>query len=264
MGVEIKKRKNGQATMALILAIAVVCIVGLYFFVRGDATIKKGESAEENPDAFLKSCLEEEIIKTTSMISEHGGYKENPLNIGFKFDDEDVHTPISYLCYTQGYYLPCVNQEPMLIQHLKSEIKKEIDARVKECFNEMASSLEKESYEVESNYNGFEIELSSKKIIVNIDGGITKTKTEETSKQEGFQAIIPSRFYDIAIVVQEIVYQEAKYCNFDVGGFMMFYPDVKIEKFRTTDSVTIYRLEDKKSREKFKFAVRSCVIPPGI
>ena len=92
---------------------------------------------------------------------------------------------------------------------------------------------------------------------------MTLTKTGETTKEENFKVVIPSRIYDLAIVSQEIVSQEAKFCNFETVGFMLLYPDFKIERFTTGDLNKIYTITHKKTREKFKFAVRGCVIPPG-
>jgi hypothetical protein len=44
---------------------------------------------------------------------------------------------------------------------------------------------------------------------------------------------------------------------------MMLYPEFEIEKFRTGESTTIYTIKQRKTGERFRFAIRSCVIPPG-
>jgi hypothetical protein len=75
--------------------------------------------------------------------------------------------------------------------------------------------------------------------------------------------IYSSNFYDLALVAQEIVSQEARFCNFEHLGYMLLYPDFEIDKFRTGDSDTIYTLTHRESGERFRFAVRGCVIPAG-
>jgi len=75
--------------------------------------------------------------------------------------------------------------------------------------------------------------------------------------------ILPSRFYDLALVVQEIVNQEARFCHFENLGFMVFYPKFNIERFRTGDGTLIYTAKHIETQEEFKFALRGCVIPPG-
>ena len=71
-------------------------------------------------------------------------------------------------------------------------------------------------------------------------------------------------FYDLAVISQEIVSQEAESCNFEILGFMLLNPEFEADRFRTGDSTTIYTIKHKGSEEWFRFAVRSCVIPPGV
>lgn len=258
------KMKKGQTAMFIIIGLIIVGIFASVFLFKGDLDIKRSESVKKNPEIFLQSCLEKKVKETARTISSQGGYIENDLKMKFKFEEEDSYTNISYLCYVGNYYIPCVNQEPMLMQHLKDEIKNEINDDVENCFNEFVSNLEDQSYEVESEYSGFEVELDPKRIVINIDGEITTTKSGEASKQEDFNVFVMSQFYELSVVAQEIVSQEAEFCNFDVVGFMMIYPEFEVDKFRTTDLETIYTIKHKDSEDYFRFAVRGCVIPPGI
>lgn len=255
---------KAQVTIFIIAGIILISVLGLFFLLEKGKIIDINKAKEINPNIFLQSCIEDKIKETIEIISSQGGYINNPLNKTFKFDNEEDFTDISYLCYNKNYYLSCVNQEPMLIQHLKKEIHNYVSEEVRDCFDELVLSLNKQLYTVDAKYNGFEVELMPKKVVVEIDGEITLTKSGETLKQEGFKIIVPSRFYDLAIVVQEIISQEARFCNFEHLGFMLFYSQFKIDKFRTGDLITIYTLEHRDSKEKFRFAVRSCVIPPSM
>jgi len=256
--------EKAQVTIFVIVGILIVVAVMFFFFFRQGMIPGIGEKPEENPAGFLETCIEDKLIEATRLISSQGGYIENSLNRTFKFSDEDDFTDISYLCYNQNNYLSCINQEPMLIQHLKAEVKEYVLDDVQECFDNLVSSLDRRGYVVDATYNGFEVEFAEKKITLDIDGKIILTKSDETTAQENFEIIIPSRFYDLAVVVQEIVSQEARFCNFETLGFMAFYPNFNIERFRTGDSTTIYTVQHRKTQEEFKFAIRGCVIPPGL
>ncbi|MCK4553183.1 hypothetical protein KAT80_03185 [Candidatus Pacearchaeota archaeon] len=258
------KKRKAQVTIFIIAGILIFTAVVFFFLFRQGVIPGIGEKPEENPGGFLEICIEDKLIEGVELISSQGGYIENSLNRTFKFSDEKDFTDISYLCYNQNYYLPCINQEPMLIQHLKAEVKEYVLDDVKKCFDNLVLSLDRRGYVVDATYNGFEIEFATKKIIIDINGKIILTKSGETAKQENLQIIIPSRFYDLAVVVQEIVSQEARFCNFEHLGFMLFYPKFNIEKFRTGDGIIIYTVQHKDTQEEFKFAVRSCVIPPGM
>ncbi len=257
-------KKKGQVTIFIIIGILIITAFVFFFLFRQNVLPGINEKPEENPGGFLEVCIENKLIEGIELISSQGGYINNPLNRTFKFSEEQDFTDISYLCYNQNYYLPCINQEPMLIQHLKEEIYNYISEDVRNCFDNLVLSLDKRGYVVDATYDGFEIELMPKKVVVNIDGELILTKSGETTKQENLDIIIPSRFYDLAVVVQEIVSQEARFCHFEHLGFMLFYPQFKIDKFRTGDLITIYTVEHRNSKEKFRFAVRGCVIPPGM
>ncbi|MFA4952964.1 MAG: hypothetical protein WC584_01970 [Candidatus Pacearchaeota archaeon] len=253
-----KKIKNkAQITIFVIIAIIIVAVIALFFLFRSGLIPGIGGTEEKNPRIAFQDCLEDKILETTDLISKQGGYI-NPI-LYRELDGEKI----SYLCYNQNYYLSCINQEPMLIQHIKEEIKNNIDAKVRNCFDQFKTSLEKTGYNVDANYRDFSVQLVPEKVIVDIDAEITTTRNEQTSSQKDFVIIFPSRIYELAVVVQEITSQEARFCNFEQLGYMLLYPQFNIDKFRTGEGDTIYTIEDRKTKEKFKFAVRSCVIPPG-
>ena len=258
-----KRGRKAQVTIFIIISVLLIASVILFFFLRGDILPGTREKPEENPGGFLENCIEDKLIEGTKLISSQGGYVSPTFYKRFKFSNENDFTNISYLCYNQNYYLPCINQEPMLIQHLKAEVKTYILDDVKTCFNNLVSSLDDEGYLVDATYNGFEVEFATKKIIINIDGKIILTKSGETTSQENLEMILPSKFYDLTVVAQEIISQEARFCNFELLGFMLLYPEFGIDKFRTSDSIIIYTIKHTDSEEKFRFAIRGCVIPPG-
>ncbi len=257
------KGKRGQVTIFIIIGIIIVSAIVLFFLFKSGVKIPGiGVGKEINPPSFLESCMEDKIKEAVNLISFQGGYIENPLNIYFKFEEENSPVNISYLCYNQADYFPCVNQEPMLLKHLKEEIYNYISDDVRNCFDSLTLSLDKQGYTVDSKYRGFEINLEEKKIIINIDAEITLTKSGETTKQENFEIIILSRFYDLAIVVQEIINKEATTCEFNHYN-MFSYPNFDINKYKTSDSSVIYKIKHEDSNEEFRFAVRGCIMPPG-
>src|SRR4030042_2093178 len=237
-------KKKGQVTIFIIIAVVIVSAIVTFFIFKGGILPQIGEKPEENPSPFLESCIKDKVKEAAEIISMQGGYISNTLYKKFKFEDENVFHNISYLCYTPNYYLACVNQEPLLIQHLKDEIKDYISEDVSGCFDKLTASLSKRGYAVDAKYNGFDVDLTDNKIMIGINAEIVLTKTGETSTQENFQIIIPSSFYDLAIVVQEIVSQEARFCYFEYLGYMNFYPQWNIDKIRTSDSVIIYTVKD--------------------
>ena len=252
------KMKRGQVTMFIIAGLLIIAIIALFFFLRKDILPYTPKKVATDPESFLDLCLEENLTETLRIISSQGGYVENKLNI--IYDGEKV----SYLCYNQNSYVRCISQEPLLIQHLKEEIHKSLESDVERCFDELKKSLEKQNFEVSMESPEFEAELVSERVLLKIKNNIELKKAGETSNLKEFQVIKKSKFFDLALIVQEILSQESWYCNFEQNGFMLLYPQYDIEKFRTGDSSIVYTVTDKKTEEFFRFAIRGCAIPPGI
>lgn len=259
------KSKKAQTSIFLILGVIIIGVIILFFvFSEKSKPILEQKTEEENYDYFMKNCLEDNLRKKANYILIHGGYANNSFTKKFQFENEANALEIAYLCYNQNYYSPCINQEPMLINHLKKEIKKEIANNVENCFQEMNKSLEKENYSLSSEYKGFDVLLEKGKIIINISSKMVLNKNKETSILKDPKIIIKSYYYDLGIIAQEIISQEAEYCNFETSGFMLDNPEFDIKVFRTGDLDKIYKIKSKKSKEEFRFAIRGCVIPPGI
>ena len=254
-------KKGSQVTIFIIVGIIIISAVVLVFIFRKDIIPTLGGGGETNPQSFLDTCLEEHIKDAIETISVRGGYEENTLSTYYK------GVNVSYLCYNSNYYYPCINQEQMLIQHLKEELHNVLANDVKNCLDDFSNSLSEQSYEVIMepwNDNQFSIELVPKRVLILINKDVEVIRGDDTIKYENFKIIYPSRFYELSVVVQEIVSQEARFCNFEQTGFMLLYPEFNIDKFRNHDSSTIYTIQHRKSNEKFIFAVKGCVIPPGI
>jgi len=80
---------------------------------------------------------------------------------------------------------------------------------------------------------------------------------------ENFDTSILSSIYDLVRVARDVVNSESQYCHFEYNGYMLLYPKYDIRRIDYDDS-KIYRVIDRKSGEEFKFATRSCAMPPGI
>ena len=256
--------KRGLAVIFIIIGVLIVVAVGLFFLVKYAKLPSTSKSNELNPDSYLEICIEKKVKQAVDIMLLQGGYINASFYKYFQFSESSMASNISYLCYTQYDYLPCVNQEPMLMNHVNNEIKNYVSSSVQSCFIDYINDLESQGYVTNYDYNGFDLILAPSKIIMDIDGKITFEKGESSSTQNEFQVITPTMFYDLLSVAQEIVSQEARFCNFDYIGFMQLNSEFEILKFKTSDFITLYRIKNKNSDEEFRFAIRGCVIPGGV
>lgn len=259
------KRLNNRAqiTIFVIMGLMLLSLVMLFMQLKKEDSPAAGGKSETDLRGSFETCLEDKLRDTVKTLTDQGGYMKNILNISFMPKERDTVQNISYLCYTAKEYISCTNQEPMLMNHLEEEIHTELAEQVRVCFDELASNLERRGETVEAEYSGFKVELAPRKISVYVDGKITSTKSGQTVTQTDIRGVFSSRLYETTRVVQEIINQESTYCNFELLGFMLFYPEFDIDKTVIRNSTIIYTVKHSKGVERFSFAIRSCSFPPA-
>ena len=249
-----KMNQRGQITIFIILALIIIVILAMFFLV-----FKAPEPEvidEDNPQAFIESCTKQAVEEALEVLMPSGGDIIPKGSIMYN----DLER--TYLCYNANYYSPCINQRPLLIEHIENEITSYIEPRVANCFNILESKLENR-YTIESGEMQIQTKLSSGLISINIDKHFKMSRAEIVRNFENFKVSIPHPLYELSKVALEIVNLEARFCNFDILGYMIFYPKYDMDKFRTGDSNIIYTINDRATNEEFMFAIRSCALPPG-
>ena len=254
------KTRKAQVSIFVIIAVILVVIVGLFFFLKDKVGIKFGGVNQDfitNPEIFIDSCLQPSVRETADLMIKQGGYVNPTLYRDFE------NERVAYLCYQEDYYYSCVNQEAVLLTHLKDEIREAILPDMNDCFKQLEDGIKRSGGSFTRSNLNYEIKLDSKRITVEIslDGKIEKSG--EMNNVKAMRSVITHPLYDLAVVVQEITRQEAEHCDFEQLGFMLFYPHIGVEKFVTGDDTTVYTVIDRESNKNFRFAVRSCVVPPA-
>ncbi len=246
--------RRGQITIFIILALIIIVGIVLIFVL-----IKKPEiqiEDVENPQAYIESCTREAVEEALEILMPQGGDLE-PKG-GVMYDGKEI----TYLCYNAEYYKPCINQRPMLIEHIENEITSYIEPRISNCFQTLSSKLEGR-YDVQMGNMQLTTKLQTKQVVVNINRDFKMTRDDKVRSFNNFKVNLIHPIYEISKVAMEIVNQEARFCNFDILSYMILYPDYDLDKFRTGDSDTIYTIKDRITGEEFVFAVKSCTLPPG-
>ena len=248
--------KKGQLTIFIIIAIVIVAIgVLMYLFF---PQIKTGLGISTNdPNVFIQDCMEEKIESTVKTLSSQGG-SITPINY-FPYQDENIE----YLCYTNEYYIPCVMQQAMLKQHIENEIKNEILAEKKACFDSLKKNFESSGYTVTLIEGETRVELLPKRIVVAFENDLTLTK-DGSERYDKLSVVLNNNLYELISIAKSILNMEARYGDSETTIYMNYYHDLKVEKKKQTDGTTIYILTDRNKGDIFQFASRSIAWPPGI
>lgn len=247
--------KKGQVTIFIIVSILIIAglIAALWFL--GKFSMQEKEKL--TPRTFVQKCVRDAVFPSVEAVLQGGG-RVNPdfykLHEGKKYN---------YLCYAKNYYESCVNHYPQLKEIVEQEIKSASRKKVQQCFSQMEEEWKSRGFSVESDVMDFEIILVPKRVVIKLSKNMRFVKGDDSQSFNEFDTAVLSPLYDLVYVAREIVNQESEYCNFEYGGFMAFYPNYNIKKIDYDES-KIYKIIDRSSGNEFKFAVRSCALPPGI
>lgn len=249
-----EKRKNKKAQLSIFIIMAIVIVIALIalFFFRKD--IRSWISPTGAQD-YIKDCTQQAVGDVLPRMEVQGGSLE-PENY-LLYEDNKV----DYTCYTEDYYKTCVMQKPFLKQDIEQEISSYIEPRVRSCFEKVAGQLERSGSVVSVKDIKVETSLVPNSIVVNIKAPTT-IKKEGAIKYDNFKTNIKSEIYDLVMIASSISNYEARYGDSDTRTYMMYYPDIKVEKIER-DMGRVYILTHKPSNEKFMFASRSIAWPAG-
>jgi len=211
---------------------------------------------EDNPQAFIESCSRQATEEAIDILSKQGG-DINPMG-SIAHEGEDI----TYLCYNERFYEVCINQRPLLIEHIEDEITDYITPIIADCFFDLKKNLENR-YTIEDSEMKIETRLQTGQVTVKIDRNYKLIRRNEVRDFNEFRMVLIHPIYEFAKISMEIVNQEITFCNFDELGFNILHQEYDVRKFITGNSDIIYSVKDIETEEDFVFAIRSCKLPAG-
>jgi hypothetical protein len=249
------KSKRGQITIFVILAICIVIVIFLLFTKKTDfVTI----FAKESPTNDIEKCIQGVAKQGVEILSSQGG----------SIDSQNFYlyngSNVSYICYTNQYYIPCVMQKPMLKESVEKELSSYVEKKSADCLANVKQIYESKGYNVILRENPkVKVELvpNNIKITSNLDLELSK-ETNQVFKQ--IRTDMSSDLYDFVIIASSISNWEARYGDSETMNFMYFNPNLKVEKKIRSEGTKIYILTNRNSLNKFSFATRSFARPPGV
>lgn len=248
-------KKRGQVTIFIIIAVLVVAI-GILIYMLSPG-IRTGITTEtKSPEQFIQTCLEDEIKDAVERLSLQGGSIEPEHYFTFN------NINIEYLCYTNEDFVLCVVQQPLLKQHIESEIEDEIEGEVGSCFNALRENYENLGYGVDLPPGSTKVELLPKRIVTSFSHVLTLTKGE-TEIHDSFNIVLNNNLYELISISKSIIEWETTLGEADPRLYMIYYSDLKVEKNSRDDGTNIYIITDRNTEDKFQFASRSLVQPIG-
>ncbi len=250
------RNRSGQVTIFIIIGIIIVAVGLLIYSFYPQIKTSLG-TAQQSPQQFIQSCIEQDIKNAVDTLSLQGG-SINATNY-LLYNDSKVE----YLCYTNEYYRPCEVQQPMLKSHIESEIKNQISNNVDACFTSMQQSYVKQGFSVDLKPGMKTVELFPNRIVATFNYSLTLTKGENAQKYNSFVVLVNNNLYELVSIANSIIEWEASYGDVDVATYMTYYHNLKAEKILRGNDGKIYVLTDRDTGDKFQFAIRGQIWPAG-
>ncbi len=247
-------QKKGQ--LAIIVIIAVIIIVGVVLIYINRGTLKLGGTDAISPESYLTSCIEPTLKINLEKQMKQGGFLAPESSIEYE------ENKIAYLCYTSEFYKTCTVQKPMIKAQVERELNGVIGSKAKSCMDSLASEYRKRGYEVSVSDVKTSVDIVPGKIIVSLISPL-KISKEGTQSFDRFDLSIKSESYDLLLISESLVDYEATFGDSEITDYIRNYPNLKIEKIKIADGVKIYRVSNSITKERFQFASRSLVWPPG-
>jgi hypothetical protein len=247
--------KKGQITIFIIIAVVIVAIgVLVYIFYPQISSTLSGQ--QQDPASFIQSCMEGQIKDAVDKVSMQGGSMNPEPYILYQ------NEKIQYLCYAEGYYQLCGVQKPLLEKQIERELKNATENEAKNCFNEMKSSFEQRGYTVTMREGDISVNLLPGKILSTYNYTVTLERTE-TQRYESFNVILDNNLYELAGIANSIIDGESTYGDTEKSLYTDMYHNITIEKMKPEYGTKVYIITDSGTGNKFQFASRSLVVPPG-
>lgn len=247
---------KGQVAIWVILSLVLVGAILIFFIFEGIGDFGVGE--EFGIEQYMHKCVRQAVDEALFIMLPQGGFLE-PRNYKMYND-----TKVEYLCESKGYYVPCMNKHPMLMNEMIDELRNYSEPRVMKCFENLEDEAGRRGIDLEmGDDTNITISLVPRRVMVDMQREITVRERESEVVIDSIRTEVLSPIYDLAGVAVNIANHEAKYCYFEYVGYMMLDKSVFITKFMMSDSTSIYTIRDKQSGEKMSIAIKGCAIPPG-
>lgn len=247
--------KRSQLTIFIILGLLIL-IVLILLFMRNDNL--RSYFMGSTPVEDIKDCIKKPVEDALDIIRSQGGSLE-PENYYLYQDNK-----LDYLCYTNEEYKACVVQKPLLKNSVEEELMRYAQPKIKGCVEGVIETLRKDGYEVSMKNPELVVEIFPSDIMAEVDLDLNIKKGESTEAYNKLRVEINSMMYDFVMIATSIVQWEVRYGDSEVMNYMLYYPDIKVEKKKQGDGTTVYIVSNWDSEDKFMFAVKSFVVPAGL
>ena len=240
--------KRGQVALFVIISIVLVSGILIFFLV-----IKPNYFFESAGSSGFEGCIGDVVTQGIEELGVNGGFT-NP-EFSYQYNGENF----VYLCYTNEYYKTCTVQKALIKENFEMELERHLKDKIEFCYSNSLDELKAQGNQVISGEIDYEINFEPGSVITNINAP-TIVGSQSFKK---FNIKTASSVYDMVMLATSIVQSESHYGDYEVTAAMILHPDYTIRKMKQGEGTSLYVIESELFKNKFQFASRSLVFPPG-
>jgi hypothetical protein len=248
----VKKDKRGQLTLFIVLAILLVVAIGVLFYF-----YNLGAFSSDSSVPVLESCISKSLDAEIKKLALTAGV------IRPKFDHMYGGNNYTFLCYTDDYYTPCVNQVPILTNVFEDSLANILKSEFQACYDSAVSDLVRRGYDVSKGTAKFDISIEPLGVVVNLDAPLTSSSGLGTTLTQKYKYTYKTNLYELLMVATSLIQFETYYGDSEQTTQMFYYPKIIIDKQRIDGEIKVYTLTEKNEDIVYRFAVKSFPWPAG-
>jgi hypothetical protein len=247
-----KSDKKGQVTLFILLAVLVVATIVLLFYY-----LKPDIFSQNTKQPRFDSCIYDSIEKNIKFLALNGGI------INPQFNYKYLGNNYTYLCYTNEYHKPCVNQQPLLINVFEDSLKVLLKDNFQKCYDSSLNDLIKRGYSVSPGIISSNISINPEGVVIELDTPMIISSGSSAVSTQKYKYIHPTNLYELLTIATSIVQFETYYGDSEQTMQMFYYPNIIIDKQRRDEDNKVYTLLEKNENIGYRFAIKSYPWPAG-
>ena len=255
----LNKNKYSQITIFVIVAIAIIALITIFFIIKKPSVSSGLPPPGEDPRRYIEVCTELALQDILPQLELQGGFS-NPTSY-----HTYNGTKITFLCTAQSKEQLCINKHPMLNKEIEKEIYNLIKPKIDYCFVNLKNAMKEYNYQEDNMV--LNITIVDRKLNVDIAKRISFTRNSQTQTIEDFRLSLNSYLSDFVTLSNRIINEEltcncpSESCNADIINLNNQNRLFEITKpVLTGEGIEVYSIYEPNTKEKFYFAIKNCVL----
>jgi hypothetical protein len=251
-------KKRAQVTFFVIISLVLsFSIIFIFMVLKPELNFLNQKTS--SPVEYISNCIEE------SIISQEKDFFKSSMPFGetsllYKYNSKTI----PFLCYSTEFYYPCIPQNPLFIEKVRSNMQNKVSRDLSRCILTLKEDYERKGYAFESSDFNLLLIFNELDISYSVKTFVKMTRGDEIVSISKIDGTVYTFLPKLLRTAETIVNYESVFCEFNHITWQGANRDVSISRSRGGDQTKVYSLKSRNSGNELNFAIRTCVLPAGL